>query len=100
MVIDRLPGLFGQFEPDGMSGFPLTDGGTINGDPVRGYILDLRLTTSQPLSLLSMARLNIACSTFDLQLGPDRPDVFGPQRRFSSEQFALVPRGAARPFMR
>ena len=34
--------LFAQFEADGMSGFPRTDGGPIDGHTMRGQIFDLQ----------------------------------------------------------
>jgi hypothetical protein len=41
-MIDRFSGLFAQFEPHGMSGFPLPDGGTIDVDAMQGHIFDLQ----------------------------------------------------------
>jgi len=41
-IIDRFSGLFAQFEADGMSGFPLPDGGAIDGRTMRGDIFDLQ----------------------------------------------------------
>lgn len=95
VVVDRLPGLFGQLEPDGMSSFSLTDGGAINGDPIRSHILDLEADDIAASELAVDGKIEhgkIACSALDLQLGPDRPDVLRPQRRFGAEQFALIPR--------
>lgn len=95
VLIDRLPGLFGQLEPDGMSGFPLADGGTINGDPVRSHILNLEADDIAASELTVDGKIEhgkIACSALDLQLGPDRPDMLRSQRRFGAEQLALVPR--------
>ena len=40
VIIDRFSGLFAQFEPHGMSGFPLPDGGTIDVDAMQGHIFD------------------------------------------------------------
>jgi hypothetical protein len=42
VIIDCFSGLFAQFEPDGMSGFSLPDGGTIDGDTVWGHIFNLQ----------------------------------------------------------
>ena len=39
--IDGFPRLLRQFEPDGMSGFPLSDAGTSDGGAMRGNVLDL-----------------------------------------------------------
>ena len=43
VIVDRFSGLFAQFEADGMSGFPLPDGGAIDGHTMRGYIFDLQV---------------------------------------------------------
>jgi hypothetical protein len=102
VVINRLPRLFGQLEPDGMSGFPLTDGGAINGDPMRGHILDLEADDIAASELAVDGKIKhseIACSALDLQLGPDCPDMLRSQRGLGAEQFALVARDVARSFM-
>jgi hypothetical protein len=52
--------LFAQFESDGMSGFPLADHGAIDGHAMRATSSTFRRTTSQPRSLLWVARLNMA----------------------------------------
>ena len=51
-------------------------------------------TTSQPRSLLSIARLNMAraSAAFNLELRSDRPDVFGSQWRLRPGQLPFVPR--------
>jgi hypothetical protein len=41
VAIDGFPRLIGQFEPDGMSGFPLSDTGTSDGSAMRGNIFNL-----------------------------------------------------------
>ena len=41
VLIERLPRLLGQFEPDRMSGFPLSDAGASDCNAVRGNILGL-----------------------------------------------------------
>src|SRR5690348_6781603 len=53
-------------------------------------------TTSQPRSLLSIARLNIAKSRvrpsiLHLQSGTDRPNMLWPQRRLLPDELALIP---------
>src|SRR6266481_4757471 len=62
VIIDRLAGLLAQFKSDGPPGFPLSDGCAIRRISARGDILDSMATTSQPRSLLSIARLNMARS--------------------------------------
>ena len=42
VVIDRLAGLFGQFKPDGLPGFPLAQSRSIGSMAVGGDILDLQ----------------------------------------------------------
>ena len=86
--------MLSQFEADWLSGFSLPNGRTIEGSPVWGYILDFAETTSQPRSLLSIAKLNIAKSlrlpsTWSLLR---RPHVFRPKWRFRPDYFVLVPR--------
>src|SRR5829696_1538434 len=51
-------------------------------------------TTSQPRSLLSIARLNMASRERGLQseVSSDRPDVLGSQRRLCPRELALIPR--------
>ena len=62
ILIDRLAGLFGEFEANGRTRFLLADGGAFHGIAMRRDILDFETPTSQPRSLLSMARLNNARS--------------------------------------
>jgi hypothetical protein len=102
VVVDRLPGLLGQLEPDGMSGFPLTDGSAINGDPMRGHILDLEAHDIAASELAVDGKIKhseFACSALELQLGPDCPDMLRSQRGLGAEQFALVPRDVVRAFV-
>ena len=42
VIIDRFSGLLTQFEPHGMSGFSLLDGGAIDGHTMRGHIFNLQ----------------------------------------------------------
>lgn len=42
MLVDRLAGLFGDFELDGPASLPLADGCAVHGIAVRGDILDLQ----------------------------------------------------------
>jgi hypothetical protein len=62
VFVDRLAGLFGNFEPHRPAGLLLSDRRSLDGVSVRGDVLDFETTTSQPRSLLSMARLNSARS--------------------------------------
>jgi hypothetical protein len=62
VVIDRLSGLLGQFKPDGLPGLLLPHRRPTTEYPLGATSSTLRAMTSQPRSLLSMARLNIAKS--------------------------------------
>jgi hypothetical protein len=62
VFIDSLAGLLGQFEPDGLAGFPLADRRSIGCVTFGATSSTFRATTSQARSLLSIARLNIASS--------------------------------------
>ena len=42
VVIDSLPGLLGEFEPDGLSSLPLAHGGAINDITTGSNIFDLQ----------------------------------------------------------
>ena len=60
--VDGLSGLLGHLEPDRLAGLLLAHRGAIDSMSVRRHFFHLETATSQPLSLLSMARLNIARS--------------------------------------
>src|SRR5258708_14839733 len=62
VVIRRLPGLFGNLESHRHAGLLLAHCCALDGVSVRRNVFHLRATTSQPRSLLSIARLNIARS--------------------------------------
>jgi hypothetical protein len=62
VTVDRLTGMLRHLKPDGLAGLLLAHGRSINSMPVRSNVLPLKLTTSHPRSLLSMARLNMARS--------------------------------------
>jgi hypothetical protein len=57
VTVDRLTGMLRHLKPDGLAGLLLAHGRSINSMPVRSNVLPLKLTTSHPRSLLSMARL-------------------------------------------
>ena len=51
--------------------------------------------TSPPAELAvdrQIEHREVACAAFDLELRPDRPDVFGSQRWLCPRQLSLVPR--------
>jgi hypothetical protein len=62
VIVDRLPGKFGDLKLYRPAGLLLADRRAIDGVSVRAMSSTLRAMTSQPRSLLSMARLNSARS--------------------------------------
>ena len=64
VVIDRLPGLFGDLEPYRLAGLLLANRRSLNSVSVRSNILDFEGDDIDPRSLLSIARLNSAKSRF------------------------------------
>jgi hypothetical protein len=62
VIIDRLAGLFAQFKSDWPSCLLLSDRCAVRRVSAGSDIFDLIATTSQPRSLLSIAKLNIARS--------------------------------------
>src|SRR5690349_18868992 len=62
IVVDRLTCLVCQLELDRAACLPLADRRAVDRIAVRRNVLDSMATTSQPRSLLSIARLNIARS--------------------------------------
>jgi hypothetical protein len=100
--INRLAGLLRQLKPDRMSGFLLTNGRTIDRKTVWSNILDLEtdnITSSELAIDGEIEHREIARSALYLQLGPDRPNMLGPQRRFGAHQLSLIPRGVDRAGM-
>jgi hypothetical protein len=59
VLVEGLPGLLGQFEPDRTSGFPLSDAGVSDRNAVRGNILDF---DADHVAAAELARLNMARS--------------------------------------
>jgi hypothetical protein len=96
VVIDRLPGLFGDLEPYRLAGLLLANRRSLN----IAISSTLRATTSQPRSFAVDSEIEhrqVALSVDHLKLRTDRPDVSWPQRRLSSGQLALIPRGSLSP---
>ncbi len=79
VVINRLTGLLGQLEPDGSARLLLSHRHTLDGVPVRSNVLDLQtdhVATAQLGVDSQVEHTQIARSALDLELSPDRPDVF------------------------
>src|SRR5215472_10722072 len=99
IVVDCLTGLLRHLEPDRLAGLLLAHRRAIDGMSVRCHIFHLQaddVAASQLAIDGQIRHREIACSPLDLQLAPNRPNVFGPKRRLGSCQFALVPGFAAR----
>jgi hypothetical protein len=92
-AVDRLPNLLGDLEPDLTTGLALPNGRTVDRITMSRYVLTLRLTTSQPRSLSSIATLKSARSRVrpaSCRLRPNDPDVLRLQRWLRPDQLALV----------
>jgi hypothetical protein len=74
IVIDRLSGLFGEFEPNRTAGLLLPHRGTVERISRRGDILDLEgnnITATQLAVDRQIEHRKIAGAAFDLKLGAD-----------------------------
>ena len=94
MVVDRLPSLLGDFESDRPACLLLADRCPIHGVAVRGDILDFQAHNVAAPKLAidrDIEERQIASSAGDLKPRPDRPDVFGLERRFGPRELPLVP---------
>jgi hypothetical protein len=84
IIIDGLAGLFTQFKSDRPTGFLLSYCCAIRRVPAGGDILDPdgNDVTATKLAVDRQIEHGVVTnSAFDLELRPDRPDVFGAQRR-------------------
>jgi hypothetical protein len=87
--------LLRQFKPDGPPGLSLPNGRPIEGIAIRSNFLDLEaddIATSQLAVDSQIEHGKIPRSLVNQELGPDRPDVFLPQRGLCSNQLPFVPR--------
>ena len=94
VVVDRLAGLLGQFEPDRLPGLLLPHRRPIDRIPVRCNVLDLERDDIAAAQLAvdgEIEHRQVAHPPVDLELGADRPNVLRPQRRLRANQLALVP---------
>src|SRR5215813_10312325 len=87
ILVQRLPRDLRQLEPDRPASLPMADIGSVDGVAVGCHVIHRKATRSQPRSLLSIARLNIArsrvrfssCSFARIaQTWPGRNGGFGP----------------------
>jgi hypothetical protein len=89
VFIDGLSGLLGQFEPDGLAGFPLAD----RRDRLRSRLVPRpRLASAQLAVDPQVEHCEIARSSFGLQLTPDGPNVLWPEGRFDACKLSFIPR--------
>jgi hypothetical protein len=80
IVIDRLTSLLAQFKSDGPSGFLFPDRRPIRCVSAGGDILDpygYDITAAKLAVDRQIKHREVACATFDLEFGRDRPDMFG-----------------------
>ena len=92
VAVHGLACLFGQFKPDGSPGLFLPNGRPIDGIAIWRNVLDSEgddITTPQLAVDGQIEHGQITDSLVDLELGPDRPDVFLSQRRLGSTSFPL-----------
>ena len=81
VAVHRLAGLLRQFKSDGPPGLFLAHGRSIDGIAIRSNVLDLEsddIAASQLAVDGQIEHRQIAGSLLDLELGPDRPDMFLP----------------------
>src|SRR6266702_8246838 len=80
IIIDRLAGLLTQFKSAWAPGFPLPDRCAIRRVPAGGDILNPNsddITAAKLAVDRHIEHSEVARATFDLELCPDGPDVFG-----------------------
>src|SRR5206468_12075429 len=93
--INGLAGLLTQFKSDRPSGFLLPDRCAIRRVSTGSDILDPDgddITATKLAVDCQIEHGEIASTALDLELCPDRPDVFGSQRGLCPGQLSLVPR--------
>jgi hypothetical protein len=94
VIIDRLPGLFGEFEPHGLPRLLLTHRRSVDGIAVRGDVLDLErhdIAATEFAVDGEIEHCQVTLAVSDLELGANRPDMLWPRRGLGSHQLALVP---------
>jgi hypothetical protein len=99
ILVDGLPRLLGEFEPDRATRLLLTDRRSIERVAVGGYVIDPHchdITAAQFAVDGEVEQREIADAFLKLQPCPDRPDVACSQRRLRTDQLAFVPGLTAR----
>jgi hypothetical protein len=94
VVVNGLPGLLGDFEPDRNARLFLPDGGAIDGVSMGRDVVDLESYDITPAQLAvdgEIEHRQVSGASLDLQLGPDRPNMLWSQRGLCPDQLAFVP---------
>jgi len=97
--INGVAGVVGQFEPDGTSSLFLTHRPPGDRMPIGSNLFDLERNdiASPQLAIDSkIEQCQFEDPPLDVEFGPDRPDVFGPERRLGPDDLAFIPRCAFR----
>src|SRR5260370_11746648 len=97
MIVDGLAGLLTQFKSDRPPSFLLSNRCAIRRIATGGDILDQDgddVTAAKLAVDRQIEHREVANSAFDLELRPDRPDVFWSERWLCPCQLAFVPRHA------
>jgi hypothetical protein len=94
IVIDGLAGLFTQFKFDRSPGFALSDRCPIRRVPAGSDIFDPEpddVTAAKFAVDRQIEHSEVVSALLDLEFCPNRPDVFGSQRRLGPSQLSLIP---------
>jgi len=95
-----MPAYIGQFEAHRSPSLLLADGRPVHRVTTRGDVIPANGDNVAAAQLAVDGKIEkgeISLLAFDLQLGPNRPDVARPQRWLRADKLALVP-GHASPF--
>ena len=102
VVVNGLPGLLGDFEPDRNARLFLPDGGAIDGVSMGRNVVDLESHDIAPAQLAVDGEIEyrqVTGASLDLQLGPDRPNMLCRRGAFAPINlplFQVVRLGTAR----
>jgi hypothetical protein len=96
--INRFARLLTQFKANGMSGFRLADGCPIDCHAVRCHVIDREADDVAASELAVDGKIEhcqVSDGTFDLELGPYRPDIIGSERGANRSVFPYSMRSEA-----
>jgi hypothetical protein len=94
VIVDGLPRLLRQLEPDGPTGLLLPHCGAIHRIPAWCNVLYPKcddIAAPQLAVDRQIENCQVARPSVHLQSGTDRPNMFWPQRRLLADELALVP---------